>query len=190
MMWFSPLSSLFGALLSLGAPKRDPRQRVTALYQQYGYVLKRRCRRILRDEALVDDAMQEIFITLCRCHDQYRGDPQKILSWLYRITTTHCLQMLDKNRRWSRNLEEMVLQYQEREMLDRHEPDTEAHVVVDDFLRTLPESERAAVLYRYISGMTQEEIAEVMEVGRDQVRRWLKHFQARGRVVFRERGKV
>jgi DNA-binding FadR family transcriptional regulator len=28
----------------------------------------------------------------------------------------------------------------------------------------------------------------VMDVSRDQVRRWLKHFQARGRIVFREGG--
>lgn len=184
-------TAFFSSLLSMHRPLRastDVHSEVSKLYRQYGYILKRRCFKILRDPSLVEDAMQEIFLTLCRCYTQYQGEPQRILAWLYRITTTHCLQLLQKDQRWTRNLEELLQLHVEKETHYATQLDVEGRVVLDAFLHSLPEEERAAVLYRYVSGMTQEEIAEVMDVTRDQVRRWLKHFQRRGRIVFREEG--
>ncbi|MCB9641615.1 MAG: sigma-70 family RNA polymerase sigma factor [Myxococcales bacterium] len=156
------------------------------MYRTYGHLLKRRCRRILRDPEKVEDVMQEIFLTLCRSLDQYEGKPDQILPWLYRVTTTHCLRLLDKDKRGLRGL----TLHQEDSLVEHAAPISEwtkeEQLALTDFLETLPEDQRAVVLYRYVSGMTQEEIAEVMDVSRDQVRRWLQHFQQRGRIVLRE----
>ncbi len=188
-MFFGVLVAFFNRwpLRKAAEPNHDIQARVSALYQTYGYILKRRCRRILRDAERVEDAMQEIFLTLCRSLDQYQGDPQHILAWLYRITTTHCLRILDKDKR---NLRYLSL-HEDGEPTETPDESSdwtrEEQFALLQFLEQLPEPQRAAVLYRYVSGMTQEEIAEVMEVSRDQIRRWLQHFQQRGRIVLREK---
>lgn len=155
------------------------------LYRQYYPMLARRCWRLLRDEALVEDAMQELYLLIGTHHEQFRGEPRQMASWLLRMATRHCLRMLDKNQRWHRNLSVAMASFAERQSAS---VGMETRLAMESFLESLPEREREAVLYRFVSGMTQEEIAEVMDVSRDQVRRWLKHFQARGRIVFRERG--
>lgn len=188
-MFFGVLVAFFSRwpLRKTAQPTHDIASRVRALHQSYGYILKRRCRRILRDPERVEDAMQEIFLTLCRSLDQYQGEPQHILPWLYRVTTTHCLRILDKDKR---HLRYFSLHEDDENTDATEEPSDwtrEEQIALARFLEQLPETQRAAVLYRYVSGMTQEEIAEVMEVSRDQIRRWLQHFQQRGRIVLREK---
>ena len=48
----------------LDAPLRT--EEVEALYEKYGFFLLRRCRMILRDTSLADDAMQEAFVKVMR----------------------------------------------------------------------------------------------------------------------------
>ncbi|MCB9637363.1 MAG: sigma-70 family RNA polymerase sigma factor [Myxococcales bacterium] len=145
-----------------------------ALYQKYYAVLRRRCFRILRDDAMVDDAMQEIFWTVSRQIDQYRGDHEQILPWLYRVTTTHCFKLLERDKRWVRNLE--ITMEQGSFCGDFGGGDPVDRLAVGALLSHLPPSMREMVMYRYFDEMTQEEIAEVMGVSRDHVRTGLKRF--------------
>jgi DNA-directed RNA polymerase specialized sigma24 family protein len=41
-------------------------EEVATLYAKYGFFLLRRCRTILRDRALADDALQEAFVKVMR----------------------------------------------------------------------------------------------------------------------------
>ena len=153
------------------------RRQAEGIYRDYYAVLRRRCKRLLRDEHRVDDVMQEIFWTICRKLGQYKGDPKEILPWLYRITTTHCLKHIEKDQRWNRNIESAI-----EEGIARYRPcfgsnEVDAWVAGKSLLAKLPPSQREVVLYRFASGMTQEEIAEVMQITRDQVRVLLKRFK-------------
>ncbi len=156
---------------------RKVREETDALYQQYYAILRRRCVRILREDALVDDAMQEIFWTVCRQIDRYRGDHAQILPWLYRITTTHCFKLLQKDKRWLRNLN-LTLE-QDSFCGEFGGGDPVDRVAVIAVLEHLPPSMREMVVFRYVDEMTQEEIAEVMGISRDQVRTGLKRFLER-----------
>lgn len=155
------------------------RRGAETLYRDYHVILRRRCRKLLRDDVMVDDAMQDIFWTICRSYDNYRGEPDQILPWLYRITTTHCLKMLEKNKRWHRNVEEAVQEGVERYQSSLGPQEMEIALTVHQLLDKVPSQQRQAILHRYVSGMTQREIAEVMKVTRDQVRTWLSRFQER-----------
>lgn len=179
-MFFSVAPFFILGLFGRFRRKEDATTReVEQLYQTYGYLLRRRCKRILNDDSWVEDAMQEILITMCRSLPQYRGEKDKILAWLYRITTTHCLQLLDKNKRWARNFMETCLQ-----QLDTSSSlPLEEKISVEDFLNQLPGEEKEAAIYYFVNEMSQEEIAEVMQVNRDRVRVWLKHFKQRGSVL-------
>lgn len=155
------------------------RKQTEELYLMYHPLLRRRCWKLLRDETLVEDAMQEVFWTICRHLEQYQGEPDKILPWLYRITTTRCFKLLEKNQRWERNMELAFAQGAARYDNNLAPAEIEASLSAHALLERLPPRQREAIVYRHVSGMTQQEIAEVMGVTRDQVRTWLKQFQQR-----------
>ena len=70
---------------------------VSNIYERYGALMRRRCRRILRDDALADDALQEAFVNLIRYGAQFRAADAK-LRWLYRIVDRCCFGQLDRRR--------------------------------------------------------------------------------------------
>lgn len=63
-------------------------------------------RRYLRDEAKVDDALQDAYLKAFQAMGRYRGDAD-IGIWLHRITTNVCLDHLRRERRWSGRTEAM-----------------------------------------------------------------------------------
>jgi hypothetical protein len=56
--------------------------RVEALYRQFGPAILRRCSKFLRDRAEAEDAMQEVFVNVCRSLDGFRYGCNP-LSWIY-----------------------------------------------------------------------------------------------------------
>lgn len=60
------------------------RAEVERLYEKYGYLLLRRCRRLARDVQTAEDAFQSIFIKLLR-HGASIRDATSELGWLYRV---------------------------------------------------------------------------------------------------------
>ena len=154
-----------------------------ALLKKYGFILERRCQRILCDESWVEDAMQEILLAMHRSMDKYRGDPDKILSWLYRITTTHCLRILQKRRRWDETIASWL---EEQPFRGMHTISLEDKLLLEQLIESLEEEDRSIVLYRYVDGMTQDEITKVMEITRDRVRHRLQKFKKQGLLLFKE----
>ena len=67
------------------------------LYEKYGPMVLRRCRRLLRDEDRALDAMQDVFVRVLqnqgRLHATY---PSNLL---YRIATNVCLNRI-RDQRW------------------------------------------------------------------------------------------
>ncbi len=150
-----------------------------ALYRRYHPMMRRRCRRMLRDEVLVDDAMQESFWALCRGYGRFQGNEGQLMAWLYRVTTSHCLKILERERRWDRVVEAVC---EERAMFGSDVGEFESDVVVREVLLKLPPLQREAVLYWLLDGMAQEEIAEVMGTTRHQVRQWLSSFAQKAKI--------
>ncbi|MCB9641676.1 MAG: sigma-70 family RNA polymerase sigma factor [Myxococcales bacterium] len=156
----------------------SPYAEAEALYRKYHPMMRRRCRRILRDEVLVDDAMQESFWALCRGLHRFQGNDAQLISWLYRVTTTHCLKLLERERRWDRVVEAVF----DEGTMTVSGGSVESQLVVQEVLSKLPPLQQEAVLYWLLNGMTQEEIAEVMGTTRHQVRQWLSSFSQKAKV--------
>ena len=68
-------------------------EEVSALYAKYGFFLLRRCRTILRDAALADDALQEAFVKVMRGGAAIR-EADEPLRWLYRVVDRACFDAL------------------------------------------------------------------------------------------------
>lgn len=70
---------------------------IAAYYEQYGPMVLRRCKFLLKDEERALDAMQEVFVKLLENHHRLAGTYPSSL--LYRIATNVCLNMLRSKSR-------------------------------------------------------------------------------------------
>jgi RNA polymerase sigma-70 factor (ECF subfamily) len=147
---------------------------VSALYAKYGFFLRRRCRTILRDDALADDALQEAFVKVLRNEGALR-EVEEPLRWLYRVVDRCCFDALRKRRR---SVESPS---------DDDEEGASAHPGVaielrDAVLRllaTFGEDEMQIALLLFVDGMSQGEIAEEMGVSRVTVNKRIQTIRAR-----------
>jgi RNA polymerase sigma-70 factor (ECF subfamily) len=136
---------------------------LTRLYLKrvYGF-----CRTMLHDERDAEDACQEVFLTVLRRLDQL-GSVQKPLPWLMKVARLTCL--------WVRRKRRKDVAIQEAEIDASYdpgppiEPGEDAGRVMQAAER-LPERYQAVLVMHYQQGMSQEEIAEAMELSRGALR--------------------
>lgn len=120
--------------------------------------------RMLGDRAEAEDVAQEAMLRLWRQAPKWRQGEAKVTTWLYRVVSNLCVDRLRKTR-------EMVALDAAPEPEDES-PDAEAGLLqaarvaaLDAALRDLPERQRRAVALRHIEGLSNPEIAAVMEIG-------------------------
>jgi len=140
------------------------------LYDNHAAAVYGRCRYLLKDPEEAKDALQDVFAKVLRALPQFRAAASPS-TWLLRIATHHCLNLLrSRDALWREQLEAMTRdRKQESEPPDRRE-------LVRVLLATAPpEAQEMAVLY-YVDELTQVEIAQ--ETGRSlpTVRKRLREF--------------
>ena len=145
---------------------------VAALYARYGFFLRRRCRTILRDPVLAEDALQEAFVKVLRSEGALR-EVDEPLRWLYRVVDRCCFDAL---RRRKRSLESPS----EIEAAGPHPGvDLEIRDAVLRLLGTLREDEMQIALCLFVDGMAQGEIAAEVGVSRVTVNKKVQAIRAR-----------
>ena len=133
-----------------------------ALYGRYGRPCYALARRILNDERLAQDVVQEVFLTLWR--DASRFDPARgaFSSWLLSMTHHKAVDSVRKeeNLRKRRTTSD-VLEDREVDGPRVHDEvwSTLRRERVREALATLPEPQREALVLAYFGGYTQREIA-------------------------------
>jgi RNA polymerase sigma-70 factor (ECF subfamily) len=144
-----------------------------ALYRRYAPLVFRRARRLLGDDQAAWDAVQEVFLRVLR--SSFRGDSSPT-TWLYRITTNHCFNLIRDAARRARRTEQYLTV-----PLEEHAPDSaaEARIAVGELVARLPPQLFEVAVYAYVDRMTQDEIAEVVDVSRKTVGLRLKELRER-----------
>jgi len=148
---------------------------VARLYRQYGPMVLRRCRFLLRDEEKAMDALQDVFVELVRHRDRLRADFPSSL--LYRIATHVCLNLLRAARRKGA--------LQENEAFagaPSHESGyerAEDRLLLDAVFEAEDSDTRALALMYHGDGMTLDELAQVFQLSISGVRKRLLKFQER-----------
>ena len=127
---------------------------IAAIYEQFGAVLLRRCRRLLGERAAAEDALHDAFVKIWRHGASYRDAGSK-LGWLYRTIDRACFDALAaRSRRGEQMLEEdadAAWQMPRDEAADWQ--------VVRLFLHRLDEREQQVAVLHWVDEMTQDEIA-------------------------------
>jgi len=145
------------------------------LYQQYGPMVLRRCRTLLRDEDLALDAMQDTFVQVLRRRDML--DDAAPSGLLYRIATNVCLNKIRSRKRHPENPGDDLL----TRIADSDEPETQALVrsALDKLFARERESTRVIAVLHLLDGLTLEETAQEVGLSVSGVRKRLRSLRSR-----------
>lgn len=147
---------------------------LSALYDRYGPVLYRRCLSITRNEEDALDAVQETFAKVLRSESAFRAESSP-LTWMYRISTNHCLNLL-RNRRGRQN----KLEQRHEELTPEHhlgvQDESPDQALVRELLDQVDEQTRQVVVYTWFDDCTRAEVAELVGISVPTVRKRLGAF--------------
>src|SRR6478752_8337064 len=138
---------------------RSDESALAELYDRFGRVAYGLAVRILRDDALAEDAVQEAFLAVWRGAARFVPERGKASTWI--LTLVH-RRAVDLVRREERRRADTL----------EHAPEPSGGAVdeeawlrlqrerVQDALRQLPDQQREAIELAYYGGFTQTELAE------------------------------
>jgi RNA polymerase sigma-70 factor (ECF subfamily) len=142
-----------------GGSAADSRAALRELYSKYGGSVFGRCSYLLKDRSKAEDAMQDVFAKALTHLAEFRSEASP-LTWLMKIATHHCLNVLRAERApWHQRFAR-----QERARGEGHGGPAllEDRDAVRKLLASLDlETQRAAIHY-FVDEMTLEEVAEVI----------------------------
>src|SRR5881409_1687723 len=149
------------AVLALVA--RSDEQVLAELYRRFGRLAYGLAFRILRDDALAQDAVQEAFLGVWRAAGRFSAERAKPSTWL--LTLVH-RRAVDLVRREERRRAEPLPETHEvaGEATDEEAALRERRQVVQHALRRLPQEQREALELAYYGGFTQSELADRLGV--------------------------
>jgi RNA polymerase sigma factor (sigma-70 family) len=139
---------------------RSDEQALAELYDRFGRVAYGLALRILRDEALAEDAVQEAFLTAWRAADTFVPERAKASTWLLTLVHRRAVDLVRREERRRAEPIEAAGDPTGEEAVDdavwlRYQRER-----VQEALRRLPDPQREALELAYYGGFTQSELAE------------------------------
>ncbi|MCY1126323.1 sigma-70 family RNA polymerase sigma factor [Frigidibacter sp. RF13] len=138
-----------------------------AIAERYGPTAFRFALRLTSSRADAEDVAQEAMIRLYRAAPGWRPEGGQVTSWLYRVIANLATDLA--RRRPAEPIEAALV-------LADGTPGAEARLMARDredalsrALAQLPDRQRLAVVLRHIEGLTNPEIAAIMEIGTEAV---------------------
>lgn len=122
--------------------------------------------RVLRDRAEAEDVVQEAMLRLWKTAPDWRQGEAKVSTWAYRVVVNLCTDRLRTRARRPQVALDSIEEPQAREMsaVERM-TDSHRNAALDAALAELPDRQRQAVVLRHIEGLSNPEIATIMDIG-------------------------
>lgn len=122
--------------------------------------------RLLTDRAEAEDIAQEAMLRLWKIAAEWRQDEAKVATWVYRVVTNLCTDRLRaRQRRRAESLDEVAEPETGAASVEAVLMQADRMAALDAALATLPDRQREAVVLRHIEGLSNPEIAEVLQIG-------------------------
>ena len=122
--------------------------------------------RVLGDRAEAEDVVQDAMIKLWKIAPEWRQGEAQVSTWAYRVVANLCTDRL--RRRKTRNQVDIdAVAEPEADMMSAVEQMTETARAdaLQSALAELPDRQRQAVILRHLEGLSNPEIADILEVG-------------------------
>lgn len=120
--------------------------------------------RMLGDRTEAEDVAQEAMLRLWRIAPAWRQGEAKVSTWLYRVTANLCTDRLRRRGR-SVALDAVAEPEDGRPGAVAGLIEADRASALDAALAALPDRQRQAVVLRHLEGLTNPEIAGIMEIG-------------------------
>jgi RNA polymerase sigma factor (sigma-70 family) len=138
-----------------------------ALYDRYGRASYSLARRILTDETLAQDVVQEVFLSLWRDARRFDAGRGTVATYLLSMTHHRAVDVVRREenlRRWRTSDEGLELEPDPKARVEDEVVTTERRAEVRAALSILPPAQREALLLGYFGGYTQREVAALVGV--------------------------
>ncbi|HLV15216.1 MAG TPA: sigma-70 family RNA polymerase sigma factor [Xanthomarina sp.] len=145
----------------VGLLQKGDKKAITLLYENYADALFGVILKVLNDEELAQDALQETFIKVWKNSKSYNSKKAKLFTWLYRIAYNTAI---DKIRSQTNKtgkeiqIEDSNVYMLTSEGLNQDVMDIKTH------LKTLDEKYQIVINALFFEGMTQQEASEELDI--------------------------
>ena len=138
-----------------------------ALYDRYGRPAYSLARRILTEETLAQDVVQEVFLSLWRDARRFDAGRGTVATYLLSMTHHRAVDVVRREenlRRWRTSDEGLELEPDPKARVEDEVEASERRAQVRAALGELPAAQREALLLAYFGGYTQREVAALVGV--------------------------
>lgn len=118
--------------------------------------------RLLADRAEAEDVTQEAMLRLWKLAPEWRSGEAKVSTWLYRVVSNLCTDRLRRVR--GVDIDAVPEPEDNQPAADERLQQATRMAALDKALATLPDRQREAVVLRHIEGLSNPEIAEILDI--------------------------
>ena len=122
--------------------------------------------RVLGDRAEAEDVVQETMLRLWKQAPDWRQGEAKVSTWAYRVAVNLCTDRLRvRKRRGHVDLDSVADPPSLDPSAVEQMTEIDRNTALEAALATLPDRQRQAVVLRHIEGLSNPEIAAIMDIG-------------------------
>lgn len=122
--------------------------------------------RVLGDRAEAEDVVQETMLKLWKIAPEWRQGEAQVSTWAYRVVANLCTDRLRRRKTQAQVGIDAVAEPEANVLpVVEQMTETERADALQSALRTLPDRQRQAVVLRHLDGLSNPEIARIMDIG-------------------------
>lgn len=156
------------------------------LYKRYSSKVYSKCISLLKNEAMAQDATQEIFTKIYLNLAKF-SERSKFSTWIYSITYNYCIDYIRKKKKekklFSSEIEDPPEQIEEVEDAELLEMEVSR---LKRVLENIPEGDKAILLMKYQEEMSIKEIAAALNKTESAVKMRIKRAKHKTQNVYKE----
>lgn len=131
------------------------------LYDKFSPALYGIIQKIIRDDELAQDVLQDCFVTIWKKAKSFDAGKGSFFTWMLNICRNRSIDYIRKHNRESDHLNTMV----ETDVISIKEDPININTIgLNDVVDKLPEEQKIIIEYLYFKGYTQKEVSEELNI--------------------------